>query len=354
MKRMANSYFNKPSRQWSGRKAAAVAFALTMTAVWQPALVVGQIEVDVLTSASKSADTNSSAPATSSSDLSVLKQDKSADEAAQRILPAPGTEMQSTENSSLATEAAVAQEPSLKLNADQATMSGSGDSTETMAVRSGVELLQMLGLRESKAATVGGGELDEETSSPLFDVDAIRKLKGSDPTVVYRVVVDKVPMPDPMIVPWIRQAKLLQERFDRAVSYLADNRVDDGRQELMGIITDFPESDYAKQAKAILTKLDDIKKSEIPTPVMKDETVETVSVRLSPNIHVGAVIVDPASPAGNRAMIEGRAYKVGDAIRGEDGHTVVSISDQTVQIEVEQSGVKKIFDIPVRPNAVNN
>src|SRR5690606_4461053 len=131
-------------------------------------------------------------------------QDRSAEEAAEKILPAPGTEMQSTEDSSLETGEAVAEKPSVQLTDDGAIINA-GETTETVAVRSGAELLKMLGLRKAQLPQEGL-ELDEETTNPLFDVDAIRRLKGSEPTVVYRVVVEQTPLPDPMIVPWIRQA----------------------------------------------------------------------------------------------------------------------------------------------------
>jgi hypothetical protein len=318
-----------------------------------------QIEVDVLTSAPGSAARETSVTATPTPETapatSNLKQDKSAEDAARKIVPAPGTQMQSTEGGTLGnTAGAVAAEPSLKMQENEVVLKA-GETTETMAVNSGAELLKLLGLQLKKDTNKDEpSELEESTTNTLFDVEAVRRLKGADPTVVYRVVVQETPLPDPMIVPWIRQAKLLQERFDKAVSLLGENRVDEGRQELLGIMTDFPDSDYAVQAKALLAKLDDLNRPA-EVPVIAPTTAETtVSVALSPNIQIGTVIVDPQNPAGNRAMIGGRAYKAGDEIHGIPGHKVIGISETVVQIEVEQSGMKKTFDVPVRPRGATN
>lgn len=309
-----------------------------------PFTASAQIEVQVGTT-----QPGSAVETTSTADGAAPKQDSSADEAAQKIVPVPGTQMQSTEGGSLSSDAGtVAAEPSLKVDADQVVLKD-GQSTEALAVSSGAELLKLLGLQRSKKTESTSSELDESTTSTLFDVDAIRRLKGSDPTVVYRVVINDTPLPDPMIVPWIRQAKLLQERFDRAVQYLGENKVDDGRQELLAIISDFPDTDYATQARALLGKLDDLNKPvAIPTAPMTEEKT-TITVELSPNVQIGTVIVDPQNPTGNRAMIGGRAYKTGDPISGIPSHKVVSINENVVQIEVQQSGVTQIFDVPVRP-----
>lgn len=318
-----------------------VAFALN------PGNAAAQIEVDVLTT-----ETESAAGATTSV---AAPGEQSADEAARRLLPAPGTVMRSTEGSTLEESDAVAEEPSLKIQEDQVTLK-EGLTTETMAVQSGAELLRMLGLqRKSRPAEGPGLESEETTVSALFDVEAVRRLKGDEPTVVYRVLVEETPLPDPMIVPWIQQAKLLQERFDKAVHLLGENHIDEGRQELLGVITDFPESDHAEQAKAILAKLDDLNQADVPAPVMETpQATPTVAIRLSPNIRVGTVIVDPENPNGNLAMIGGKSYRVGDPIYGEPDHKVLSISESVVQIEVEQSGVKEIFDVPVRPIGTDN
>ncbi len=360
MERMSDIIHSMPSRIWPSHRAAAVAFALVMISASQPATVCSQIEVDILTTptatGAQTTTTTSPTPTpeTSTTGATGLMQDKSADEAARRIVPAPGTAMKSTEDGTLQTGGAVATEPSLRINQDEVVLK-EGETTETVAVRSGVELLRMLGVqRESKTVPVGGLEMDETTSSILFDVSAVKRLKGDEPTVVYRVLVEDTPLPDPMIVPWIRQAKLLQERFDKAVRLLGENMVIDGREELLGIITDFPDSDHALQAKAILAKLDDMNKEEAPTPVIATAEEETtVTVELSPNISVGTVIVDPANTAGNRAMIGGKAYRVGEEIRGQAGHRVIGISDSVVQVEVEQHGMKKTFDLPVRPSGAN-
>lgn len=310
----------------------------------------GQIEVDVGTTTPGSADEATTPPeSTDGRDTSGgLIQDTEADEAAQRIVPAPGTQMQSTEDGTLVSAGGtVAAAPSLQVDENEVVLKD-GETTETLAVASGAELLRLLGLQLRRDQGTGPSELEETTATALFDVGAVRRLKGAEPTVVYRVVVDDTPLPDPMIVPWIRQAKLLQERFDRAVQLLGQNRVEAGRQELIGIMTDFPDTDYAKQAQALLAKLDDLSQP-VAGPTVQVEDEPEVVVELSPNVSIGTVVVDPQDSSNNRAMIGGRAYKVGDSINAVSNHRVVGITDSVVQIEVEQSGVKKIFDVPVRP-----
>lgn len=347
---------NLPSQARELKTWLAAMCAVASVAVVAPASA--QIEVDVLTTGTENAEVTTSGvtaeqPATSTPSVtSGLKQDKSADDAARRIVPAPGTQMQSTEGGTLDNSAAVAAEPSLKVEEGGVVLQD-GESTETLAVNSGAELLKLLGVQMKKKSGDEPLESDESTTSSLFDVDAIRKLKGSEPTVIYRVVIDETPLPDPMIVPWIRQAKLLQERFDKAVQLLGENRVDEGRGELLGIITDFPDSDYARQSQALLTKLEDLSQPVAPQVVQEDKEA-TVTVELSPNVQIGAVIVDPENPVGNRVMIGSKAYSTGDEISGIPGHRVIGITDSVIQIEVEQSGIKKIFDVPVRPRGANN
>ncbi len=310
----------------------------------------GQIEVDVGSTTPGSADQATTATdgeeGTDSS--GGLIQDAEADEAARRIVPAPGTQMQSTEEGTLGSAGGtVAAAPSLQLDENEVVLQD-GETTEALAVASGAELLRLLGLQLNRERGAGPSELDETTATALFDVGAVRRLKGAEPTVVYRVVVDETPLPDPMIVPWIRQAKLLQERFDRAVQLLGQNRVEAGRQELIAIVTDFPDTDYAKQAQALLAKLDDLSQPVAGPSAQVDDEPE-IRVELSPNVSIGTVVVDPQDSSNNRAMIGGRGYKVGDSINAVSNHRVVGITDSVVQIEVEQSGVKKIFDVPVRP-----
>jgi hypothetical protein len=336
-----------------GRCAAATAFALAVAGAWQPALLPGQIEVEMLTSGTKAAAGATTAPAAAeATPASGSATDYTADQSAQKIVPAPGTVLQSTQDSSLGRTEAIAPAPSLQLNNDQLILK-EGETTETVAVKSGAELLRMLGIQKKEVKPAAELEMTEDTSNTLFDVSAIERLKGSKPTVVYRVVVENTPLPDPMIVPWIRQAKLLQERFDKAVAMLGNNQVEQGRQELLAIATDFPDSDYAVQSLGLLKKLEDINRTEMPKPVIQEDKA-TVTVELSPNIQVGTVIVDPADPTGNRVMINGHTYKVGDEIKGVTGHHLVGISENVVKIEVEQSGLKQTFDVPVRRNGMNN
>lgn len=313
-----------------------------------------QIEVEVVTTGTaEQAATTGTATATPPGE--GLIEDKAADDAAHKILPKPGTVLKSTENSELSENTAVAESPSLAINQDLVVLKD-GETSEALAIKSGAELLRLLGVNRAKAPAKGEGEVDEAKASSLFDVNAVKRLKGDEPTVVYRIVVDQKPLPDPMIVPWIRQAKLVQERFDRAVEMLANNNVSQGREELLAIASEFPDNEYADQARELLRKLDDLsEKPAVPVAKVEETTTTTINIRLNPEVKIGTVIVDAETPSGNRVMIGGRSYKVGDKLAFiNPAHTVTSITQDNVGIEVTQDGQKESFILPVRPDTGSN
>lgn len=227
-------------------------------------------------------------------------------------------------------------------------------STEARAIASGAELLRKLGLTP-KRPKAGGREIDDPGAVNLFpNEEEVRKLLGDNPQVVYRVVVNGTPLPDPMIIPWIRQGRVVEELFDEAVVLLGNGRIDSAREKLLALMTEYPSTEQAAQAREILAKLENLQGAPTPRPISRPSASPTpVEVQLNPNVKVSTVLIDPNNPADSRVVIGGRAYAVGEAIRNYPDHKVVSISDDTVIIEVEKQGVSKQFPIPVRPAGSN-
>lgn len=323
-----------------------------------PTCILAQVEVqvepttgtEILESGTTAAIAQPVTAPSRSNTVTPLREDTAAVEAAEKIAPSPGEVLQSTEERSLESNTAVAPAPPVRfVEGGDKVLLADGETTEAVAVRSAAELMKMLGVRP-RPKPVLGYESEETTAIQLFDEDAVRKLIASEPTVVYRVVVDDTPIPDPMIVPWIRNARLLQEMFDKALEKLEKGEVDAGRQDLLNIISEFPNTEYAQQASEILKKLAELTPQETPSAVVATKTPTPVEININPNVKIGSVLADPQNPADNRVMIGGRGYAAGDKVRGFPDHTIIGITEDVVTVEVQKSGQKKTFDIPVRPN----
>lgn len=273
-----------------------------------------------------------------------------AEETAKKIVPAAGVSLRTTEQSDLGTTEEQAQAPSVRLSGRQLE-AADGTTSEQLAVESAADLLTKLKIIAPKrTANVGEREMDETTPTELFNDDEILRLIGKDPTVLYQVVYKATPIPDPMIVPWVRNAVVLKERFDEAIQLLAENKIDQGREALLDIETQFPESEYAVQAREIRERIKTITAQPTPktTAVQASVTATPMHFTVDPNVRISTVIADPASPEDNRVMINGRMYRIGDTIRDFPNHKVLGINDDVVTLEVEVSGQKKEFAVPVR------
>jgi len=335
-----------------------VLFASVMTAVWvfgptsfAQSPGAGDLEIEVVGSTSTLTTTSPAAmamtPPPTNDGSSQLREDLTAVKAAEKIAPAPGESLVSTEQRSLSTNNAVAPAPALQFKGGDTVVLHDGDTSEALAVKSGAELLKMLGLRP-KARPTTGLESEETTVSQLFDEDAVRKLIAAEPTVVYRIMIDGTPLPDPMIVPWIRNAKVLQETFDLALEKLQKGQLDSARQDLLNIINEFPDTEYAKQASEIILKIKELTPTDKPAELVATKTPPPIEVGLNPDVKIGTVVADTQNPENNRAMINGRAYRAGEPVRGYPDHLITQITEDAVTIEVEKSGQKKSFTIPVR------
>jgi hypothetical protein len=275
----------------------------------------------------------------------------SAEESASRIVPAPGTSLRTTEASEFPSVDEQAQPPSVSLTGDQLQV-GAADTTERLAIESAADLLTKLRIVAPRRTDAGEREIDETTPTELFDDAKLVELLGQNPTVIYQVIYRATPIPDPMIVPWVRNAVVLKERFDEAIQLLAENKIEQGREALLDIETQFPETEYAVQAREIRNRL-----QELTTPQAPQATAATaratptpapLQINVDPNVRISTVIIDAQNTEENRVMINGRVYAVGDVIRDFPNHKVTAITEDTVTLEVEVSGQTKEFAVPVR------
>lgn len=268
---------------------------------------------------------------------------------AEKLVAPPGAKVQSTEDAMLGPGAIVVPTPAVTIAGDKLVV-GDETTSEIVDVKTGAELLRKLNIvAPSKLVPKGKRESDETTPTELFRQEEIRRLLGEAPTVIYQVSYDGRPLPDPMIIPWVRNAVVLKERFDEAVALLAQNRIQQGREALLAIITEFPNTDYARQAQELLQKLQEEmaqpkeRPSARPTP-----TPMTVQIMVDPNVRVGSILLDTRHPEESRVMINGRPYRAGDMIRGFPNHRVVKVMDGAVVLEVQAMGQTKEFTIPVK------
>lgn len=274
----------------------------------------------------------------------------SADESAKNIVVPEGVPLQSSEGGSEETTAVLAPGPGTHIPVDQAS-TGSVESavSEKQAIGTAADMLKKLGLvRPAVRKAPGTREMDDTTpTQPLIDAEVMARLIGEKPTAPYQVVYEGTPIPDPMVIPWIRKVIVLKEMFDDAVQLLADGKIREGKETLLSIETEFPNTEYAIQAREILKRLQDLENEPVPK-VKSSPTATPIDIHVDPNVKISTVLIEPESPEENRVMINGRMYKPGDQVRGFTNHRVVSIADDSVTIEVEISGQKKQFNIPVR------
>jgi hypothetical protein len=269
---------------------------------------------------------------------------------AEKLVAPPGEKVQTTEESDLGVQGAAVPAPPIQVTGDKIVIKDEKTS-EVLDVKSGAELLKKLNIvAPAKVAAKGAREADETTPTQLFQQEEIRKLLGESPTVVYQVVYDGKPLPDPMIIPWVRNAVILKERFDEAVALLAQNKIQQGREALLAIITEYPNTEYARQAQELLKKLQEetAQPQERGVLAQPTPTPPPVQIMVDPNIHVSSILIDLKNPEENRVMINGRAYRAGDTIRGFSNHRVVKVLDGAVVIEVQAMGARKEFTIPVK------
>lgn len=269
---------------------------------------------------------------------------------------APQGETSAPAEPSAAGGAAQATTPSLNAVPPAAPSPPAGDTQfDQVTIEKAAQIMKTLGLVRPPAERLAGGlEKDETTPTALFNETEVRQLLSASPTVLYQVVYEGKPLPDPMIVPWIRNLRVIQERFDEAVDLLAQGRIAESKERFNSIVQEFPDAELAKQSREILEKLRAIEASErkvvpqevLPRQLVKDKAPD---IQLDPQVRVTAVVVDTLNPAENRAMVSGRTYRAGETIRGFANHKIVKIEDTSVVIEVEQRGQTKQFQIPVQP-----
>lgn len=273
----------------------------------------------------------------------------SAADTAEKIVAPAGVPMKSTEASAFGTTEAQAPGPGIMLRGNQLAV-GDRETSERLAVESAADLLTKLRIVVPRSRVVAGQrEMDEPTTPTQFDDTEIEKLIGRNPTVAYQVIYKATPIPDPMVVPWVRNAVVLKERFDEAIQLLAENKIDQGREALLDIETQFPDSEYAAQSREIRKRLNEIATAPPTSPMAKTTPTPTpVPINIDPNVKVSTVLIDQDNPNENRVMINRRTYAVGEVVKDFPNHKIIQITDDIVTVEVEVSGHKREFTVPVR------
>lgn len=224
--------------------------------------------------------------------------------------------------------------------------------TESLAIKSGGDLLVKLNIVAPRKITPDSErESAETTPTQLIDTTQFERLLGQKPTVLYQVVYQGIALPDPMVIPWIKNEKVLRERFEDAVQMLAEQKIPQAKDALQAIESDFPESEPAKQAREILKKLEDYRKTTAQAPKPGAKVVGTpapAEPQPSVNLHIGSAVVVPGKPEDSMVMINQRGYKAGEVVRGLENHKVVRIGENSVTIEVEEKGRTKQFEFSLR------
>lgn len=331
----------------SGRSAAPAAFLLAAAFAAAPASVpaqgatskAGGVEI------SFSADAATSGPAAASTPIPVSPGAKSAMDAANKLVAPAGADLRSTEDSA---GGAVAPAPRVRFDGGNVT-DASGNTTRTEAVKNMAQLMAMIGVVPKPKA--GTTERDDKGAVNIFPNEAeVKRLLGEKPAVVYQVVVAQTPLPDPMIIPWIRGAKVAEETYEDAVRMIGQGDVGAARQALLSIVTDYPETDWATQSRALIVKLDEYGAAKVtPTPrAVAKGTPTPVPITLNPNVKIGLVLQDDRNPALNKVSIGGRTYFAGKSIAGYPDHKIISITRDEIVIEVAKGGTAKQFNVPVR------
>ncbi len=312
------------------------------TRIWGPTLLAAVILAAPVCDAQPSADQGTTAGQAGAVGQEAAK-------VAEKLVAPPGAKVQSTEDATIGPGEVVVPTPAVKIEGDKLVV-GDEATSEVVDVKSGAELLKKLNIvAPAKVLPKGAREADETTPTELFRQEEVRRLLGESPSVVYQVVYDSKPLPDPMIIPWVRNAVVLKERFDEAVSLLAQNRIQQGREALLAIITEFPNTEYARQAQELLKKLqEETAQPKDRVVVRATPTPAPLQIMVDPNIRIGSILVDAKNPEENRVMINGRAYRAGDVIRGFSNHRVLKVMDGAVVIEVEAMGQRKEFTISIK------
>lgn len=317
---------SNPSATWA-RFAGVLALALA-AAAWAPAV--------------RAQDETTQAAA--------VEEEASAIGTAERLVAPPGAPLATTELPEGVTTAPLAPGPSVRIESG-AIQLATDETTERLAVASGAELLRRLKIAAPRERPEPGTrEIDEPTTPPeLFDEENIRRLLGDEPAVMYQVIYNGKPLPDPMIVPWVRNVQVLKERFDQALILLSEEKVSEARALLLSIESEFPDTDFAMQSREILRTLDEQEigmASRSPLLPRMDQRAAVV-IQMNPNVKVTSLIADPLRPEDNVAMINGRSYRVGTTLRGLANHRVKEITETGVTITVSVEDQSQDFEISI-------
>ncbi len=182
-----------------------------------------------------------------------------------------------------------------------------------------------------------GREVDEPAQVRwLFEnEDDVRELLGLDPRFIY----NPKNLPDPMIIPWVRQNVIAQELFNDAMRYIKEGRIMLAQQTLKTIVDSYPASSVFREAQDEYEKIRQLASLQ---EVQIQQSRETQRVVLPPWVYENAkgIIWDPVNPV---ILIGDYTLTVGDPIPKYPDVTIHEIKQSSVVFKFKDI----LFDINV-------
>ncbi len=227
--------------------------------------------------------------------------------------------------------------------------------TEALAVANTAELLNLLGVVPQDLAKKRTAEKNEHLGQASVSEQDMLKILGQDPKVVYRLKDRQETFPDPMVIPWIRNAVIVREMMSDFKVLLAAGKITDATNMLKEIVTKYPETEEAAVAKEKLLKLQQLRdKADAQKLVGSDSGISVYSpssaieLTLDPNIVIDAVMQDINHPDEGAVIINQKLYRVHDEIAGTyPKHTIKAVNEDSVVFKVSANNVSKEFVLSV-------
>jgi hypothetical protein len=190
---------------------------------------------------------------------------------------------------------------------------------------------------QKKANDIGLESQDNpsEMARNLFDNPEIRRLLGDNPRFIY----NPAGKPDPMLVPWVRDAVIFEELSMIAAGMLANNQTAEAKQVYHRII-EMKNPRYTVVAQACLAQI--MTAEEVATTAAQnvDQPVPEAQIQLPEwvNSNTSGVIV---SPGRNLCLVGDFMLHVGDNLPNYPEVTVAGITSDTVTYSIRN----KVFEV---------
>ncbi|MCL5270630.1 MAG: hypothetical protein M1457_08805 [bacterium] len=189
---------------------------------------------------------------------------------------------------------------------------------------------------KKKASDVGLESQDDpdRMAENLFKNPEILRLLGDKPRFIY----NPGGRPDPMLVPWVRDAVIFEELSTIAEGLLAGNKVGEAKQVFQRIIQ-MNNPRYTMAAQARLAQIMTAEEAAAAAKAGEQQITEE-QIQLPPWVqdNTSGVIV---SPGGNLCLVGDFLLKVGDCLPNYPEVSVTGITNNTVTYAIRN----KHFDV---------